>query len=1374
MRRSKTKSKLSITTWNTRGLITQDTRDVKLTHILKYNSDVVCLIDSHLKEKHLPQLRRNYISYNIYSNTKGPTSSRGILVMIKKSKDFGTQILHQSEDGNLLILKLEYEGNNILLAATYAPNEDNPTFFNDLATKLEALDYQYKIITGDFNLTIDPKNETHNYVNERNNINARNRFTRMIEDNDLEDPFYYSSYQEPHFTWVKDNGNKLARLDRFLVSPSMSVHMDNYRRFNRGPSDHHPINISIDFSKFTGGKGYWKMPTYLLTNTDYIEKCKQELKISAAKYAVASNSRQTVIIKNGAEYQNFLEKSFNEIWNHIFTISHCDLFDMIINDIRLFTQKYVQENTTQNRNELNQIEATIHELEMKRDNNPDDPVIMNLIDECRTEYEIHLDDKKDKKKYAVKLMDKIVGDRITPELCVVDKNVASQRYIAKLIKRITVNGTVHEIVYTDPAEIDNIIKEFYMELYKKKEEKITIHSIEDFLLDANVDIKQITAEQNVILNADITRKELKDVLDRSKNGSSPGPTGITYGWYKVFWECIEDLMLKVARNIFLTSKLPKSQNYGTICLLPKQGKDKFYIENWRPLTLLSVGYKLISGVIAKRINDCLETIIHIDQNGFVPKRNIADSLRNTQDIIEYTKLKKRTGMLLLVDFKKAFDSIHHKFIYSSLRFFGFCESIVKWIEILIGDFYVSTNNGGRIGERFQLGQGCKQGDPISSALFIIAIEILCIKLRKTQELKGLKIEGIKFLLSLFADDLTIFMEHDEQQLRLVVNILNNFKNLSGLEIQISKTQLTVFGKKPQGGYKICEEINLQYKSDFKLLGILFDVNKDIQTEQEQALIKLISKKAKHWSFRMSTPLGRAEIAKTYLLSQLNHYNSVHPISDKAIDEIRKIILWFIYKSKVTIGMYHACARKAVGGFAFPDVRASMIAYNFSWIRKIYYNLSESTRGKPWMKILEQQIDDVRSVNRELDDIKYFGIQDFLELAHKTKGIKSKFWKDIFNSAAIVLTQQIRNDRTGILAVPWTSIPDFKRIVPRIDENGNASYHQTEVLMTPRKDFSTLNRMGHGNGADMPYNLIIFRNKNIAGDKNRFLQYDDEFGVLQGHTVAKIQYNDFKEQISRYIDYYKQDFEHCREYEKPLLEEIILNQGRKGCNKFKMIMIKKYDEDVIARRNTIKVEWQQELSDDSLDEEFLKKKHTNLKNLNFDNNWKWIQAKILTRSLETNERRYSWKPHALRVPRERICRICNHEPETMKHIFWTCPHTADFIRDAHTYLRGKHQSIPTSIEMNGVLFGHDEQHKNIFYAILRQYIWQECWLKKKAPALNTFKSYYIHEIKLLIDLANSGGSLNRMEWFAHSRYQELRGQLIDDVNENIVVMRQNIT
>ena len=143
----------------------------------------------------------------------------------------------------------------------------------------------------------------------------------------------------------------------------------------------------------------------------------------------------------------------------------------------------------------------------------------------------------------------------------------------------------------------------------------------------------------------------------------------------------------------------------------------------------------------------------------------------------------------------------------------------------------------------------------------------------------------------------------------------------------------------------------------------------------------------------------------------------------------------------------------------------------------------------------------------------------------------------------------------------------------------------------------------------------------------------EFGVLQGYTVAKSQYNDFKEQITRYINYYNQDFEHCREYERPLLEEIILSQGRKGCNKFKMIMIKKYDEDVIARRDQIKTAWQEELADDNLNDEFFKKKHTNLKNLNFDNNWKWIQAKILTRSLETNERRYSWKPLALRIPRE---------------------------------------------------------------------------------------------------------------------------------------------
>ena len=64
--------------------------------------------------------------------------------------------------------------------------------------------------------------------------------------------------------------------------------------------------------------------------------------------------------------------------------------------------------------------------------------------------------------------------------------------------------------------------------------------------------------------------------------------------------------------------------------------------------------------------------------------------------------KNRTGLMILVDFKKAFDSISHKYIYKVLAKFGFGEYIIRWVTILIENYYVSTMNGGRISRRFRL------------------------------------------------------------------------------------------------------------------------------------------------------------------------------------------------------------------------------------------------------------------------------------------------------------------------------------------------------------------------------------------------------------------------------------------------------------------------------------------------------------------------------------------------------------------------------------------------------------------------------------------------------------------------------------------------
>ena len=93
------------------------------------------------------------------------------------------------------------------------------------------------------------------------------------------------------------------------------------------------------------------------------------------------------------------------------------------------------------------------------------------------------------------------------------------------------------------------------------------------------------------------------------------------------------------------------------------------------------------------------------------------------------------GMLLLVDFEKAFDSVDFKFIVTTLEIFGFGEEFIKWIHIILGikegsNFQAVTVVNGNISAPFDIKRGCRQGDPISGYLFILVIEILALLMKR--------------------------------------------------------------------------------------------------------------------------------------------------------------------------------------------------------------------------------------------------------------------------------------------------------------------------------------------------------------------------------------------------------------------------------------------------------------------------------------------------------------------------------------------------------------------------------------------------------------------------------------------------------------------
>ena len=154
------------------------------------------------------------------------------------------------------------------------------------------------------------------------------------------------------------------------------------------------------------------------------------------------------------------------------------------------------------------------------------------------------------------------------------------------------------------------------------------------------------------------------------NGKSPGNDGLPSEFYKTFWSDISEPLLKALNYGFEIGQLSVSQRRGIIKLIPKKSEELYYIRNWRPLTLLNCDYKIAAKAIANRLKAHLSKLINNDQSGFIKGRFIGENIRLIDSVINYAATKNIPGLLLFLDFEKAFDTLEWPFIQKTLVSFG--------------------------------------------------------------------------------------------------------------------------------------------------------------------------------------------------------------------------------------------------------------------------------------------------------------------------------------------------------------------------------------------------------------------------------------------------------------------------------------------------------------------------------------------------------------------------------------------------------------------------------------------------------------------------------------------------------------------------------
>ena len=114
----------------------------------------------------------------------------------------------------------------------------------------------------------------------------------------------------------------------------------------------------------------------------------------------------------------------------------------------------------------------------------------------------------------------------------------------------------------------------------------------------------------------LTYSKCFKVLSTVSNNKTPGNDGLTVEFYKFFWSEIGAFQVDSLNCTYFHGELSNSQKQAVITSIEKKDKDRRWIKNWRPISLVNVDVKIGSKTIAKRLETVLPQIIHYDQNAF--------------------------------------------------------------------------------------------------------------------------------------------------------------------------------------------------------------------------------------------------------------------------------------------------------------------------------------------------------------------------------------------------------------------------------------------------------------------------------------------------------------------------------------------------------------------------------------------------------------------------------------------------------------------------------------------------------------------------------------------------------------------------------------
>ena len=409
------------------------------------------------------------------------------------------------------------------------------------------------------------------------------------------------------------------------------------------------------------------------------------------------------------------------------------------------------------------------------------------------------------------------------------------------------------------------------------------------------DIPKLDDYQKLMCDKQISVEECFKTLGTFKDKKTPGNDGLSKEFYVKFWQKVRNPLIDCYKYSFTHDSMSTSQKQAVITLIEKKGKDRAFLNNWRPISLLNFDYKLSTKLLSNRVKEVLPSIISETQTGYVKNRNIEDSMRIIQDIIHHSNSNNVPGILLAVEFRKAFDTVEWSFLFRTLKHFNFGANVIQWVKTFYNGINSCIINNGKSSNYFDIGRGVRQGDPLSPYLFIIVVELLAKAIKRNRNISGITINSYEFKMTQYADDLTLTLGKPEA-IPYILELLDNFGKCSGLQINREKTEGILLGSL-KDNTNISSQIKIT-KNPIKILGIYVSNNlhdaiiKNIQ-EKKESLIKQLH----WWKARDLSLQGRILIIKSLALPKFQFLALLLPIPKNIVVEINTLLYKYVWKGK---------------------------------------------------------------------------------------------------------------------------------------------------------------------------------------------------------------------------------------------------------------------------------------------------------------------------------------------------------------------------------------------------------------------------------------------------------------------------------------------